>query len=314
MRFAFFIFLFSLTYYSSNAQSDSVAWWHNEVRTIHYKPEGTDFVCVNPTRRFNRALYGTNTAFRVEAGDLPEFAMYMPGMGGNFKFGIVKGMESKWLTDAKNIKAVYRPGSMLYEIKDPLLGNGVIHISILALADAEGMIIKTNIIDVDKQTELIWVFGGASGKKFSRDGDIGADPESSFYLQPGYCKDNNYQLSKNKFLLSYGAGKVLSEEERYEVNHLEQTRKDSVADKKYSLKFLSGVFPPSSFIRIADANQQQNPLQLYQSDSSAEPVITGKIATSDSVNYVLIENTNSLKINYNDLSEVFNKAEAARKK
>jgi hypothetical protein len=31
----------------------------------------------NGTNRFNRALYGSNTAFRVEAGDLPEFAMYL---------------------------------------------------------------------------------------------------------------------------------------------------------------------------------------------------------------------------------------------
>ncbi|MEO9032881.1 MAG: DUF4450 domain-containing protein [Ginsengibacter sp.] len=288
--------------------------WHNKQRAIHYMPDGKDFVCVNPTRRFNRALYGTHTAFRVEAGDLPEFAMYMPGMGGNFKFGIIKGKESKWLTGAKSIKAVYRPGSMLYEIKDPLLGDGVIHISILALADAEGMIIKTTSVNVDNQTQIIWTFGGESGKKFTRDGDIGADPESSFYLQPGYCIDNNYQLSKNKFLLSYGTDKALTDEERYEINHLQQTRKDSVADKKHPLKFLSGIFPSSSVIHIADANQQQDPLELYRSGSSIEPVIVGKIAASDSINYYLIENTNSLKIDYNDLPHVFNKAESAREK
>jgi hypothetical protein len=113
MRFALFILLFLFTK-TLAAQNDSSKYWHNKIRTIHYKPEGKDFVCVNPTRRFNRALYGTNTAFRVEAGDLPEFAMYMPGMGGNFKFGLMKGSESKWLIDAKNIKAIYRPGSMLY--------------------------------------------------------------------------------------------------------------------------------------------------------------------------------------------------------
>jgi hypothetical protein len=49
------------------------------------------------------------------------------------------------------------------------------------------------------------VFGGASGKKFSRDGDIGADPESSFYLQPDYCKNNVYTVNKNSFQLQYGS-------------------------------------------------------------------------------------------------------------
>ena len=53
--------------------------------------------------------------------------------------------------------------------------------------------------------QLIVVYGGATGKKFSRDGDIGADPESSFYLQPDYCKDNIYKIDKNSFLLNYGS-------------------------------------------------------------------------------------------------------------
>src|SRR5205085_3456523 len=98
--------------------------WHGKERELRYRPEGTDFVIVNGNRRFVRALYGTNTGFRIEAGDLPEFALYMPGMGGNFKFGIISGNKSKWLIDATYIKAIYRPGSMLYEIKDPLIGNG----------------------------------------------------------------------------------------------------------------------------------------------------------------------------------------------
>src|SRR6185503_15330134 len=85
------------------AQTDTAAWWHNKVRNIHYLPQGSDFVLANGKMRFNRALYGTNTAFRVEAGDLPEFALYMPGMGGNFKFGLIAGNKSKWLIEAQSI-------------------------------------------------------------------------------------------------------------------------------------------------------------------------------------------------------------------
>lgn len=288
IRFAFFIFLFSLTH-SLAAQNDFTKYWHNEIRTIHYKPEGKDFVCFNPTRRFNRALYGTNTAFRVEAGDLPEFAMYIPGMGGNFKFGLINGNESKWLIDAKNIKAIYRPGSILYEIKDPILGNGALYISILALADAEGMIIKTQFVNTDKKVELFWAFGGASGKKFSRNGDIGADPESSFYLQPVYCKNNFFTIEKNTFRLKYSDSKKV-------INHL------------------AGIFPVNSIIHIADANEQATPLRLYQSDSSSLPVITGKINASNTVNYFLIQNIASLKVTYGELEKVFANAEEAREK
>src|SRR5690349_20274909 len=108
--------------------------WHGIERTLRYHPEGTDFVIENGNRRFTRALYGTNTAFRVETGDLPEFALYMPGMGGNIKFGLSNADSSKWLIQAGKITARYHPGSMLYEIEDPMLGNGKLHITVLALA------------------------------------------------------------------------------------------------------------------------------------------------------------------------------------
>ena len=254
-------------------------------RNLHYRAEGTDFVTVNGKLRFNRALYGTNTGFRVEAGDLPEFALYMPGMGGNFKFGLIAGNNSKWLTEAKSVKATYRPGSMLYEVKDPLLGNGAMLITVLALADTEGMIVKTQFVNVTTKAALCWVFGGASGKKFSRDGDIGADPESSFYLQPDYCKDNVYTISKNSFHLGY-----------------------------QNLKQLSAIVPPASVIRLTDAAQQDNPLLLYQSNVTATPAIAGKMNIVNGAHYFLIQPADSLSIAYTALAQTFNAAEAARKK
>src|SRR5690348_13273225 len=95
-----FFSLFVIAYSSFSQSNDSTKYWHNKIRSIHYQPGGNDFVCVNGKMRFNRALYGTNTAFRVEAGDLPEFALYMPGLGGNFKFGIIAGNKNKWMIDA----------------------------------------------------------------------------------------------------------------------------------------------------------------------------------------------------------------------
>ena len=139
--------------------------WHNKERTVRYHPEGNDIVIENGDRRFTRALYGTNTAFRVEAGDLPEFAMYMPGMGGNLRFGLINGVQHKWLITAQKIKAIYRAGSMIYEIEDPLLGEGRLFVTILALSKAEGMVIKIRSENIREDVQLLWVFGGASGKK-----------------------------------------------------------------------------------------------------------------------------------------------------
>ncbi|CAH0151179.1 hypothetical protein SRABI27_00527 [Pedobacter sp. Bi27] len=234
--------------------------WHNEDASLRYRPEGRDFVIHNGTRRFTRALYGTNTAFRVEAGDLPEFALYMPAMGGNLQFGLLDGKNSKWLIKATDITARYRPGSMIYTIKDPLLGDGTLHLTLLALSNSDGTVLKARFENVKKGIELLWVFGGASDKKFSRSGDMGVDPESSFYLEKQNCKDNLFTVTKNSFELQYA-----------------------------KIKKISGIFPAE--IRIADAADLSSPLNLDQSKTQQNPVVTGKMRVENGKDfYVLIQN------------------------
>ncbi|GAA4756012.1 hypothetical protein GCM10023229_41950 [Flavisolibacter ginsenosidimutans] len=290
------------------AQSQA-SLWHGIEREVHYKPEGEDFVLVKGTRRFNRALYGSNTAFRVEAGDLPEFAMYLPGMGGNLKFGFVKDNNSKWIINATKIESRYRAGSMLYKIEDPLLGSGQLLLTVLALNDDEGMVVKAEGKNLSSDIKLIVAFGGATGTKFSRDGDIGADPESSFYLKPEYCKNNVYALSKNAFFLQFGA-KAVSEEERYEIQHLPRQNADT-ANKKSSVKFISGEFPRSAQLKVSDAAQQDSPLSFFTSVSSATPALAAQVFFSRAPLYFLVRNgkTESSKQN---LEDVFTKAEMAR--
>jgi hypothetical protein len=265
----------------ANSQSQT-GFWHDKERTIHYRPEGKDFVTENGTRRFNRALYGTNTAFRVEAGDLPEFAMYLPGMGGNLKFGLISGDKSKWLINANSIKAIYRPGMMLYEIKDSMLGKGIFYITVLALSEEEGIIVQTRYAGNQKKVSLMWAFGGVTGKRFSRDGDIGADPESSFYLQAGNCKGNVYVSTKNKFRMNYADGKELS-----------------------------GLFP-SDELKTADAAQQETPLQLLQSAPGEAPVIAGKKSINAKIDYFLLLNSaRAFNMAYDSLSSIFEQSKTA---
>jgi len=294
------------------AQTATTTLWHNKERTLHYKPEGNDFVLHSGTKKFNRALYGTHTGFRVEAGDLPEFAMYMPGMGGNCRIGIMINGKSKWITEAAHIKTMYRPGSMIYEISDALLNKGTLTITILALGDSDGMIIQTKPANTPPGLSLVIAYGGATGKKFSRDGDIGADPESSFYLQPAYCKDNQYQLQKNSFRLYYGFTKPLSEEDRYEIQHGKKQFDTAAKDKP---KLISGLFPEQAVLRIADANQQQNPIILTGSDAhSKTPLVTASVKVSpNSVYYWLIESQDK-KRKYSETAALFTRAETDRKK
>jgi len=241
-------------------------------RKIHYVPDGDGFLLKNGSRKFNRALYGSNTAFRVEAGDLPEFAMYMPGMGGNLKLGLSNGKQSKWITEGNSITTRYANGKMYYEIQDPILGKGKLKLEIVALKTEEGFVLKISGIDTDKNTSLIWAFGGASGRKFSRDGDIGADPESSFYLKPEYCTNNQYTINKDSFLLEYGS----------EVN-----KKKTGNDKK-----LLGFYPPSE-VHLANANLQNSPLELFSSSPEKQNLIVGKINVISKTDLFWAFNTNA---------------------
>ncbi|HJS54021.1 MAG TPA: DUF4450 domain-containing protein, partial [Chitinophagaceae bacterium] len=308
MEKTLFISVFLLGIYCTQAQKiNDTVLWHGKERTVHYYPQGDDFVCVNGKLRFNRALYGTNTAFRVEAGDLPEFAMYMPGMGGNLRFGLMTPDKRKWLIEAGKIIAIYRPGSMLYEIQDDLLGNGKLFISILALSSAEGMVIKIKPENVTGNLQLVWLYGGASGKKFSRDGDIGADPESSFYLKAENCIDNRYQLLHGKFIVTYGTGKVLTEEERYEI----QTKSESqlTGEIPKDAKQITGIYPAASFVRLIDASQPEQAFR--QTDSSKKDFcLSGKLLLKSKEEYFLLHNT-ATPVSKNPVQE-FDDAETRR--
>ncbi|MCB0588645.1 MAG: DUF4450 domain-containing protein, partial [Phaeodactylibacter sp.] len=283
-------------------------------RSIRYLPDGEDFVIVNGTRRFNRALYGTNTGFRVEAGDLPQFALYLPGMGGSLKFGLLSADSSKWLIDAERITARYRPGAMLYEIEDALLGQGRLKIKVLAMDDAEGVLVQAIFEEVGKEVQLIFAFGGATGKRFHRDGDIGADPESSFYLKPEYCSDNIYELKDNSFILHYGSGKVLTEAERYEIQH--RPAAEPGGESFGRQKHLAGTVPPGTRLQIADAEKQKTPADFLGSGSSAFPVVAAKlnIQAGEPLYFSIHNPDDKPSISYAGLPALFEQAEASREK
>lgn len=168
-------------------------------RTLRYTPDGEDFVIVNGDRKFTRALYGGHSGFRVETGDVPEFALYLPRMGGNLTFSLKVGEQVLPLSAAKHIECRYRPGMRIYHITDPLLGDGSIDISVLALMDEDAGVWKISSVGLPKKTTLHWRFGGVANKRFSREGDMGVDRADCFYLLPEYCKENEYTLDEHNF-------------------------------------------------------------------------------------------------------------------
>lgn len=312
-----FWFIFSVLTFCQQAvaHQKETNLWHNQKRELRYQPDGDGFIITNGTHRFNRALYGSHSGFRVEAGDLPEFALYMPRMGGTFRLGLIQGDSSKWLIKAKTIVARYKAGSMSYEVEDPLLNGGKLRLYLLALNDADGMILKVIGEHIPDDVELFWGFGGASGKRFSRDGDLGADPESSFYLKPEYCSTNEYLISGNQFNVYYGSGRMLSDNEVYENNYT-PTPREKEATRLKAKKRLFGLVPKASEVSLSDATKQETPWQFFQSEKVDAPAITGRMKIEDQKeNYFLIINPDTKKrLAYADLSDLFEQADAAREK
>lgn len=160
--------------------------WRGTERTLQYHPEGNEFVCVNGKNRYTRALYGSHSPFRVETSDRPVFAFYNNGLGGNISFSIrlTNGTELS-LEHTAYCESRYSAGKRTYHLTDPSWGKGELYITVLALADMDGAIWRFSAINMPKNTELCWIHGGATGKRLSRNGDMGVDPVDCFDLPAG---------------------------------------------------------------------------------------------------------------------------------
>lgn len=172
---------------------------------LRYRPEGQDFVIRNGQEFFNRSLYGGHTGFRVDGGDKPEFVLYLPGRGGNLRLAIRTATGSRWLHEAADIESRYRPGELLYTIKDPAFGAGVVKLEALAYAETEGLILKVDATELPAGAELVWVFGGVNGQRGARDGDIGTErvPISEYFqFKPEFTKDNVITTGPGTFNLT----------------------------------------------------------------------------------------------------------------
>lgn len=179
----------------------------------------------------------------------------------------------------------------------------------MATREMEALIIRLESVMVPKDVQLVAVYGGATGTKFSREGDIGADPESSFYLKPEYCRNNVFTRNKNSFHLFFGA-KSLSEEERYEIRYSPKTDKSKLPA---TLKQVSGIFPPAANLQLGDAKKAESPLQVLSSSDSRTPVVVGRLSLTAQPQYFFLQNGKATVTAYTQLPQVFATAEADRK-
>ena len=241
----------------------------NIERPLRYSADAGDFVIVNGAETFNRPLYGRNTAFRVDGGDRPEFVMYLPGRGGNLRLGLRTGKQSKWLIDATQVSTRYRPGELIYEIRDPLLGvRGVLQIHLLAMHETDGLVLRSAYQsggNPQSPIELVAAFGGVNGQRGVRDGDIGTErvPISQwFQLSPEFCRDNTFALERHTFEL------------------------------RSSVARIAGVLPRDAMLALGDARHWSdvNELLIPASAAPSEPVLVARMPlVSGKVRYLALQ-------------------------
>lgn len=170
----------------------------NIERTLRYAPEDRGFLIRNGNEAFNRSLYSPHAPFRIDAGDRPEFLVYLPGRGGNLRLGLRVGAQSKWLLAADQIEARYKDGAMEYTIRDALLRGDVLRIGVVATVNSAALICVERVgFAAGTDVEIVAAYGGVTGKRASRDGDIGTEkkPISEFFqLTPEACEGNSIEI------------------------------------------------------------------------------------------------------------------------
>lgn len=226
-------------------------------RPMRYRAEGSEFVIVNGAELYNRPLYGPNNAFRIDAGDLPEFSLYLPGHGGNLRLGFSAADGAKWLAKADKVTARYRPGRMIYEVQDALLGDGSLRIELLTAGEGAGLLVRAEAQGIAKPVALTWAFGGASGRKGRRSGDIGCElePVSRFFaVRAAECAHNEYMVDG------------------------EANGKPRMVRLQSPFCTLAMSFPAGAELRVADFSEWDTPVRMSERGSdhtSTQPVLTG---------------------------------------
>ncbi len=277
-------------------------------RPLRYTPDGTDFIIHNGELTFNRPLYGPNSPFRTDGGDKPEFALLeTASKDGVLRLGLTSPKGSKWLVDAADITTRYHPGSIIYEIKDPLLGDAVLHLVAISMSDADGLILRAQTSGGAPQADLFCVFGGvglikrpaarvvagdvitAQNVSSVRAIDIngGKEIKDQLMLKPDQCSDNQVTIDQMNFAIKNGADAV------------------------------TGQFAPGGKLSIGDAGKLDSIENLLSSKVSGTPLIIGRAALTQPIFFSVARDnpknpTESTKAIAEDPAKHFAAAEAHR--
>ena len=165
------------------------------VRKLQYYPDGPDIVCQDGEHRYNRALYGGYTEFRLETSDRPIFATYRSKAHKNIRFRLSANGKTLPLEQTTHAEARYNAGKRVYKLTDNSWGKGSLTITVLAQVDTESAIWRFEPQDMPKDSKVEMVVCDIKRPKFNRNGDMNSDPADSFEPADGEPNKQTIQWS-----------------------------------------------------------------------------------------------------------------------
>lgn len=152
-----------------------------ETRVLQYTPTSEGYIsCHNGRNLYTRALYGGNTAFRMETSDMPIFGAFHGKDNRNVHFIVeVNGVRLR-LDSVGDCVSLYRGGERRYLLEDPSWHGGKLDVTLLAPRNEESGIWRVVADGMPEGSRISAVAAPTVRIKLSRNGDMGADPANCF--------------------------------------------------------------------------------------------------------------------------------------
>jgi len=168
---------------------------------------------------------------------------------------------------------------MIYEIRDGLLGKGMMRAEVLTTGEGAGFMVKVEGQGVPAGVRLAWAFAGVSGRKGQRNGDIGCEKQPVtlfFQVRPEECDGNSYTFEGSQFATNSLAS----------ANERQQVRVESKA-AKLILSFPEGA---TTGIREFEIWNQPPHVSVGTVEVGvARPALTGTVEMGSAALYLTVD-------------------------